>query len=83
MKYFIDTHDRSKGTFPKEELTEQQFFDNFDALDEAAVEFGAFGHAAHVNLQWERPSASCRDLMRSRSARRMRQSTFLTTRSPR
>jgi Protein of unknown function (DUF4242) len=50
MKYFIDTHDRSKGTFPKEQLTEQQFFDNFDALDEAAVEFGAFGHAAHVNL---------------------------------
>jgi hypothetical protein len=32
MKYFIDTHDKTKGSFPKEELTEQQFFDNFDAL---------------------------------------------------
>ena len=50
MKYFIDTHDRTKGSFPKEELTEQQFFDNFDALDEAAHKLGAFGHAAHVNL---------------------------------
>jgi hypothetical protein len=28
VNYFIDTHDRTKGSFPKEELTEQQFFDN-------------------------------------------------------
>ena len=41
MKYFIDTHDKTKGSFPKEELTEQQFFDNFDALDKAASQFGA------------------------------------------
>ena len=41
MKYFIDTHDRTKGSFPKEELTEQQFFDNFDALDAAAHKLGA------------------------------------------
>ena len=51
MKYFIDTHDKTKGSFPKEELTEQQFFDNFDALDKAANQFGAFGHAAHVSLK--------------------------------
>ena len=51
MKYFIDTHDKTKGSFPKEELTEQQFFDNFDALDKAADQFGAFGHAAHVSLK--------------------------------
>jgi hypothetical protein len=25
VKYFIDTHDKTKGSFPKEELTEQQF----------------------------------------------------------
>ena len=53
MKYFIDTHDKTKGSFPKEELTEQQFFDNFDALDKAADQFGAFGHAAHVSLTGE------------------------------
>jgi len=51
VKYFIDTHDKTKGSFPKEELTEQQFFDNFDALDKAADQFGAFGHAAHVCLK--------------------------------
>jgi hypothetical protein len=28
VKHFIDTHDKTKGSFPKEELTEQQFFDN-------------------------------------------------------
>lgn len=25
MKYVMDTHDRAKGTFPAEELTEEQF----------------------------------------------------------
>jgi hypothetical protein len=24
MKYFMDTHDRTKGRFPAEELTEEQ-----------------------------------------------------------
>ena len=51
MKYFIDTHDRTKGSFPIEEITEEQFFAQFDALDKVAHELGAFGHAAHVNLR--------------------------------
>jgi hypothetical protein len=46
MKYFIDTHDKTKGSFPTQVLTEQQFFDQFDALDRAAGQFHAFGHAA-------------------------------------
>ena len=50
MKYFIDTHDKNKGSFPAQELTEEQFFAQFDALDKAATAYGAFGHAAHVNL---------------------------------
>ena len=50
MKYFIDTHDKTKGSFPKEVLTEQQFMEQFDALEKAAEQFHAFGHAAHVNL---------------------------------
>ena len=50
MKYFIDTHDRTKGSFPVEELTEEQFFAQFDALEKAAHELDVFGHAAHVNL---------------------------------
>ena len=51
MKYFIDTHDKNKGSFPSQELSEQQFFDQFAALEEAAEQFGVFGHAAHVNLK--------------------------------
>jgi hypothetical protein len=51
MKYFIDTHDKTKGSFPEGELTEQQFFDQFDALEQAAVEFRVGAHAAHVNLK--------------------------------
>jgi len=50
MKYFIDTHDKTKGSFPAQELTEAEFLAQFDALDEAAHEFHAYGHAAHVNL---------------------------------
>ena len=51
MKYFIDTHDKNKGSFPAQELTEEQFFEQFAALEEAAQELGVFGHAAHVNLR--------------------------------
>jgi hypothetical protein len=51
VKYFIDTHDKSKGSFPAQELSEEQFFEQFDALEEVAKDFGAFGHAAHVNLK--------------------------------
>lgn len=31
MKYFIDTHDKNKGSFPTQELTEEQFFEQFAA----------------------------------------------------
>ncbi len=50
MKYFIDTHDKTKGSFPTDPLTEEQFFAQFDALEEAAHRFDVVGHAAHVNL---------------------------------
>lgn len=51
MKYFIDTHDKAKGSFPEKVLTEQQFFDQFNALEVAAEQFHVFGHTAHVNLK--------------------------------
>src|SRR5215813_4864943 len=34
-----------------EEVTEEQFFEQFAALEEAAKDLGVFGHAAHVNLK--------------------------------
>jgi len=51
MKYFIDTHDKAKGSFPKQELTEEEFYAQFDKLEKEAEKLGGFGHAAHVNLK--------------------------------
>jgi len=34
MKYLIDPHDENKGSFPKQELTEEQFFEQFAALED-------------------------------------------------
>ena len=51
MKYFIDTHDKAKGSFPQGELTEAEFFAQFDELEKVAPKFGAGAHAAHVNLK--------------------------------
>ena len=51
MKYFIDTHDKAKGSFPEQVLTEEQFFAQFDALERAGEPLHVIGHAAHVNLE--------------------------------
>jgi hypothetical protein len=51
MKYFIDTHNREQGTFPSAELSETEFMAQFDELERIAPDFGAFAHAAHVNLR--------------------------------
>ena len=51
MKYFMDTHDKTKGSFPAEELTEEEFFARFDALEAAGYELHVFAHAAHVSLR--------------------------------
>ena len=50
MKYFIDTHDKRKASFPAEELTEEQFLAQFDALEAVGSELAVFAHAAHVSL---------------------------------
>ena len=34
MKCCIDTHDKNKGASPEQELTEEQFFEQFAALEE-------------------------------------------------
>ena len=34
MKYLVDTHDKAKGRFPEPDLTEEQFFEQFAALEE-------------------------------------------------
>ncbi len=56
-------------------MTEEKFFANFDALEEAAVKLGAFGHAAHVNLPDGKRSASCPARRGDDSARHTKRST--------
>jgi hypothetical protein len=34
MKYLIDTHDENNSSFPEQELTEEQFLEQFAALEE-------------------------------------------------
>ena len=83
MKYFIDTHDKAKGTFPPVELTPEQFFANFDALDEAGREFGVFAHVAHVSLEEGKTFCFMSGPTRSRFARHTPRSISPMTRSPR
>jgi hypothetical protein len=34
MKCFIDAHEKSEGSAPEQEITEEQFFEQFAALEE-------------------------------------------------
>ena len=34
MKCFIDTHDKDRSSLPERELTEEQFFEQFAALED-------------------------------------------------
>ena len=51
MKYFIDTHDVAKGSFPEEEISPEQFVEIYGHFDKAAEEEGVTGLGAHVNLK--------------------------------
>lgn len=51
MKYFIDTHDREKGSFPKKELTSEEWIEAYKAFEEACEHEGGLAMGAHVNLQ--------------------------------
>ena len=50
MKYFIDTHDRTKNSFPAEEVSQEQFLAIYSDMDEALLSQGGFVTGAHVNL---------------------------------
>lgn len=51
MKYFIDTHDKTKGSFPAEAVTREDFIKIYGGFDEACVAAGGFAQGAHVNLE--------------------------------
>jgi hypothetical protein len=50
VRYFIDTHDRSKGTFPAEQVTPEQFETLYGRLDDALEAQGGLAMGAHLNL---------------------------------
>jgi hypothetical protein len=39
MKCFLGTHDKTTGSFPEQELTEEQFFEQFAALEDGPFKF--------------------------------------------
>lgn len=49
-KFFIDTHDRSKGSFPKQKISAQDFINKFLDFDTAALNSYMGAHVAHVNI---------------------------------
>ncbi|HEX3827155.1 MAG TPA: nickel-binding protein [Sporichthyaceae bacterium] len=50
MKYFIDTHDRTKGSFPAQEVTQEQFVAMYRGFEQALQAEGGFATGAHLNL---------------------------------
>jgi uncharacterized protein DUF4242 len=50
MKYFIDTHDRSKGSWPQEAITEAEFVEVYAQFEKALEEVGGADLGAHVNV---------------------------------
>jgi hypothetical protein len=50
VKYFIDTHDRTRNSFPAEEASQEQFLAIYSGMDEALLSEGGFLSGAHVNL---------------------------------
>ena len=72
MKYLVDTHDKTKGRFPEPELTEEQFFEQFAALEEGLA-----------LLQIQMRSVSENAKLFGSLASHMRRSICPTTGSPR
>jgi hypothetical protein len=50
MKYFMDTHDIAKGSWPKE-LTENEFLEVYASFGAALEEVGGHDLGAHVNVK--------------------------------
>ena len=51
MKYFIDTHDREKGSYPQEEISKEQFVEIYKIFEKACEDEGVTDLGAHVNLE--------------------------------
>jgi len=50
MKYFIDTHDKAKGSFPAEDITDGEFIRLYQKFEKALEEVRGADLGAHVNV---------------------------------
>ncbi len=50
MKYFIDTHDREKGSWPQQGVSEEEFIAIYAQFEKALEEVGGADLGAHVNV---------------------------------
>jgi hypothetical protein len=51
MKYFMDTHDRAKGSWPEQEISESEFVRIYHGFAKAVAEQGGHDLGAHVNVK--------------------------------
>jgi len=51
VKYFMDTHDRVKGSWPKEDISETEFLSIYDEFGKAVAEQGGHDLGALVNVK--------------------------------
>lgn len=51
MKYFIDTHERGKGSWPNADVSEAEFVRIYDEFGKAVAEQGGHDLGAHVNVR--------------------------------
>src|SRR5262245_62088798 len=51
MKYFIDTHDQTKGSFSADDMTEGEFIRLYQKFEKALEEVGGADLGAHVNVK--------------------------------
>jgi hypothetical protein len=50
MKYFIDTHDRTKGSWPATNVSGNEFIEIYSSFEKALEEVGGADMGAHVNV---------------------------------
>jgi len=51
MKYFIDTHDRAKGSWPEKDISDAEFIRVYDDFACAVAEQGGHDLGAHVDVK--------------------------------
>jgi hypothetical protein len=50
MKYFIDTHDITRGSWPSKGVSEDEFISIYSEFENACEEMGGTPLGAHVNV---------------------------------